>query len=213
MNPKTIVHSLAHTRLGKIALVFIIVGLTASASAAVFEMYYGTATATVQNPDIVLVKGSDVSSTCNVYPCATATLSSTKDSATLGISLFKSATNTPQPATYYTNLLEINNSGTSSHTINSVSVTGVTQTGTDFGSISVYLCATSLDVSVSTNAATCAQVTFTTTAGGSLSSGSTVTFPYTLTAGSTAYIEVAGYANPNAAVSDTIQFHIGISWT
>jgi len=212
MNLKKIVLVLLHSKLGKLLPVLLIAGLTATASATVFVMYYGNATAAVQTPDLTLVAGSDASGSCTKYPCATVSVASTNDFATIGLSLFPSATNTLQPSTYYTNLLQVHNGGLVSHSINSLTISNIAQSGTDLGSITVYLCATSLDVSVSANAATCASFTFTSTSGGSLSAGSTVTIPYTLTSSSNAFVEVVGHAATTAVASDTITFQITFSW-
>ena len=212
MNPKKILLGLLHSKFGKLLPVLIIAGLTATASATVFVMYYGNATATVQTADMTLVAGSDASGSCTAYPCATASVGSTNDYATVGLSLFASATHTAQPATYYTDLLRVHNGGSGSHSINSVTISSITQSGSDLGSITVYLCASSVDVSVSANAATCASFTFTTTTGGSLTAGSTVTFPYSVTADSSAYVEIVGHAASGATASDTISFSVAVSW-
>ncbi len=87
MNPKKIVSALLHSKFGKLLPVLLIAGLTATASATVFVMYYGGATATVRSPDVALVAGTDASGSCSTYPCATVSVASTKDFATVGISL------------------------------------------------------------------------------------------------------------------------------
>lgn len=184
--------------------------LVASASAAVFVMYYGAATATVQSPDVSLVAGPDASASCSVYPCATVSVSS-NSFATVGISLFASATNNPQPATYYTNLLQVHNSAASaSHTINSISISNIAQSGSDFGSVTVYYCSSQTNSPASSSS--CAALTFTSTSGSGSLTGNSI-LPQTLTAGSTGYIEIVGYAASTATAGDTITFQIAISWT
>ena len=90
MNAKRIVSALLHSRWGKLLPVLLIAGLTATASATVFVMYYGGATATVRTPDVALVKGTGESGSCTAYPCATVSIASTKDFATVGITSFHS---------------------------------------------------------------------------------------------------------------------------
>lgn len=210
MNPRKIIRALFHTRLGKLLPILLMVGLIASASAAVFVMYYGSATATVKSPDITLVNGGDISASCSKYPCATSTLSSTNDFATIGISLFASATESPQPATYYTDLLHVHNGATTaSHVINSITISNIAQSGTDLGSVTVYYCTAQTNTPASSSS--CASFTFTTTTGGSLSGNSVL--PQTLAAGANGYVEVVGNAASGASASDTITFQIQISWT
>lgn len=207
---KNIFRFLFHTKLGKLLPVLMVVALVASASAAVFVMYYGAATATVQTPDVSLVAGPDGSSSCSVYPCATVSVTS-NSFATVGVSLFASATNNPQPATYYTNLLQIHNGAASaSHTINSISISNIAQSGSDLGSISVYYCSTQTNAPAGSSS--CASLTFTSTSGSGSLTGNSV-LPQTLTAGSTSYIEIVGYAANSATSGDTITFQIAISWT
>ncbi len=207
---RNIVSFLFHTKLGKLLPVLIVAALIASASAAVFVMYYGAGTATVQSPDVSLVAGPDASSSCSVYPCATVSVSS-NSFATVGVSLFASATNSPQPATYYTNLLQVHNSASSaSHTINSISVSNIAQSGSDFGSITVYYCSSQTNTPASSSS--CASLTFTSASGSGSLSGNSI-LPQTLTAGSTGYIEIVGYTATTASAGDTITFQIAISWT
>ncbi len=209
MNAKRIVSALLHSRWGKLLPVLLIAGLTATASATVFVMYYGGATATVRTPDMALVAGPDASGSCTKYPCATVSIASTNDFATIGMSLFPSATSAVQPATYYTNLLQVkNNAVSASHAINSITISNIAQSGSDLGSISVYYCTAQTDTPASSSS--CASLTFTSTTGGSLSGNSV--FPATLVHGATGYIEVVGYAASGAAASDAITFQIGISW-
>jgi hypothetical protein len=210
MNPKKIISALFHTKLGKLLPILLLVGLIASASAAVFVMYYGAATATVRSPDVTLVNGGDISGSCSQYPCATSTLSSTNDFATIGVSLFASATSNPQPATYYTDLLHVHNGAlTASHTINSITISNIAQSGSDLGSITVYYCTSQTNAPASS--ASCASFTFTSTTGGSLSGNSIL--PQTLAAGGNGYIEVVGNAASGATASDTVTFQVQISWT
>ncbi|HKT21379.1 MAG TPA: hypothetical protein VJR06_01970, partial [Nitrososphaerales archaeon] len=71
------------SKLGKLLPVLVVAGLVATASATVFVVYYGSATASAQSNDVVLAVGGDSQATCTVYPCGTTTLSSTNDVATV----------------------------------------------------------------------------------------------------------------------------------
>jgi len=206
MNSKKIVSSLLHSRWGKLLPVLLIAGLTATASATVFVMYYGSATATVRTPDVRLVAGTD--STCSsTYPSACVSIASTYDFATVGISFFPSVTNTPQPASYFTNITTIRNYGTVVHTINSIAISNIGGTTADLGSITVYYCASSSGSSPPS--ASCASFAITSTTGGSLSGSS---LPATLAASTTGYIEVVAYAASGATASSSVTFQISISW-
>ena len=209
MNPKKILLGLLHSKFGKILPVLLIAGLTATASATVFVMYYGNATATVQTADVSLVAGADApGSSCSAYPCASATIASTGDFATIGISLYASATNSPQPATYYTNLLQVHNGAASaSHTINSVAISGITG-ASNLGSIAIYYC--SIQTNTPATSSSCASFAITSSTGGSLSGNSIL--PATLAHGANGYIEAIASAASNASVSSTVTFAIAISW-
>jgi hypothetical protein len=102
-------------------MMFVIMG---GAAAAVFTLFYTTQTVTVKAPDVRLVAGSDNSGS-SVYPAASVSVASTNDSATVAFTLFPSVSNSPQPKTYYTDLLRISNVGSSSHTISSLTITSL----------------------------------------------------------------------------------------
>ena len=208
MNPKTIISALFHSKLGKLLPVLLIAGLTVTASATVFVMYYGNATATVRTPDVSLVAGTDISGSCSTYPCATATIASTKDFETVGLSFFPSATNTPQPATYFTNMTTVQNGGSASHTINSISISNIGGTTADLGSINIYYCSTQTNTPATSSS--CDSFAITSTSGGSLSGHSIL--PATLTAGSKGYLEAVAYAASGAAAGQSVTFQIAISW-
>lgn len=196
------------SKLGKLIPILVIAGLIAAASSTVFTLYYSNATATVKTPDVTLVAGPDASASCTAYPCATVAVASTSDFATIGLSFFPSVSNSPQPATYYTDILQVHNGGTTSHTINSVAIGSITDTLTSLGSITVYYC--SAQTNAPASSATCDSFAITSTAGGSLSGHSIL--PQTLTAGSTAYIEIVAYASSTAAATHTTTFTATISW-
>ena len=199
---------LFHSKYGKLLPVLLLAGMMITASATVFELYYANTTATVRASDVVLVAGPDASASCAKYPCATVSLSSTNDYATINLSFEASATNNPQPATYYTNLLQVHNGGTAAHTVMAVSVNTIAQTGTDLGSITIYYCTAQTDSPATS--ANCASFTFTSTTGGSLSGNSIL--PATLAASGTHYIEIVATAATTAAVGDKVTFIVQIQW-
>ena len=141
----------------------------------------------MQTADVQLVNLADAHSTCTTYPCATSSLATGthNDSATIGVSMYASTAVTPHPSTYYTNFIGVKNSGSASHIINSITISNIVDASSSLGNITIFMCASSVDVSVSANAATCAHYSITSTTGGSIASGSTVTMPYTLAASST----------------------------
>jgi len=201
--------SIFTSRLGKLIPILVIVGLIAAASSTVFTLYYGNATATVKTPDVTLVAGSDASGSCTEFPCATVAIATTYDFATINLSFFPSVTNTPQPATYYTNLLQVHNgAATLSHTINSITISGITDTFSSLGSIYVYYCTAQTNTPASSTS--CASFDITSTTGGSLTGNSIL--PQTLAAGATAYIEVVANAAAGATAAHTTSFAVAISW-
>lgn len=205
---KTKAKALYGSKLGKVLPVLLIAGLVATASASVFVLYYGSATATVRAYDVTLVAGPDASVSCTSYPCSTVTLSSTNDFATIGLSFAKSASNSPQPATYYTNLLQVHNAGSGSHTIQAVSISGIAQDGTDLGKISVYYCTTQTDTPATS--ANCAKFDITSTTGGSLTGNALL--PATLAASGDGFVEVVAFASTSATADETVTFTVQIQW-
>lgn len=192
-----------NSKTGKILGVLLLSMLMATASASVFVNYYGDATATVGTPDVQLVAGSDTGGTG--YPSATVTVAATYDYATIAISMFASATNTPQPATYYTDLLQIDNPSATARTVNSVTISGITDGApTALGKIVVYYCTSQTDDPANNNVGSF-EIT-STTGGEVLSSGQA------LAASATHYIEVVAYAASGATLLDTVTFDIAIQW-
>ncbi|MDE1854236.1 MAG: hypothetical protein KGI38_10905 [Thaumarchaeota archaeon] len=197
------------SKVGKILPVLIIAGLVASASASVFVVYYGAATGSAQSNDVILAVGSDSSACTTVYPCGTTTLSSTNDVATVTLSFGKSAAGTPQPQTYYTDLLEVKNPSANAHSITSVQV-GTILNNAVLGSVSVYYCPTTDPTSLAAIATDCPHsLTFTTTTGGTLSG----TFPEALAATTgIGYFVISGFASSTATVGNTVTFQIQVQW-
>ncbi|UCE81059.1 MAG: hypothetical protein JSV94_01090 [Methanobacteriota archaeon] len=191
-----------NSKTGRILGVLILCMLMASASATVFVNYYGDATATVRTPDIQLVAGSD--SGGSGYPSATVTVASTFDSASIAIDMFPSVTSSPQPATYYTDLLQIDNPSATARTINSVTISGITDTNSVLGNITVYYCTSQTDDPASSNVGV---FYITSTTGGSVLGSSQA-----IGAGATHYIEVVAYATSTATSGQSVTFDIAIQW-
>jgi hypothetical protein len=205
---KKAIKALYGSKLGKLLPALLIAGLVATASATVFVVYYGSATATVATPEVTLVAGSDTSSSSVYKP--TVSLSTTSDFATIGITLFPSVTQAAavQPNIFYTDLLEVHNGAVSnSHSINSITISSIADASSQLGEIDVYYCTSSVNP---VGSGSCDEFAITSTTGGSLSGHSIL--PATLTHGSTGYIEVVAHAKAGATASDTITFNVQISW-
>jgi len=202
-----------HSKAGKLLPVLIIALLIGTASSTVYTYYIGNATATVKAPDLRLRAGTDSSSSCTMYPCATVTVAATYDSETIALSLFPSATNTPQPATYYSNLTTIQNKGTLTHSISSIKLS--TFTGlTNLGSIIVYYCTAQTEFNPDGTLVTPANCPYSSTITSSSSGYQSMSgsFPASLEANAKGYIEVAAYALSTAAAGSTIAFSISFQW-
>lgn len=181
--------------------------LVGAASAAVFTMYYTANTATVQTPDVRFVAGPD--SGGSSYPGATVTVASTHDYANVAFSLFPSVTNTPQPATYYTNLLQITNAGTVGHTIEGITISDLTG-AINLGKITVYVYATQTDSP--TTGTPIASVDLTSTSDTTSAPISVFSGSQSIAASTIYYIEIVGYASATATAGSTISFNIAIQW-
>ncbi|MDG6988690.1 MAG: hypothetical protein JRN21_05115 [Nitrososphaerota archaeon] len=202
---KKAIKALYGSKLGKILPVLIITGLVATASASVFVIYYGSATATVATPDVKFAVGFDASSASSYHP--TVTLSPTNDFATIGITFFPSATESPQPSIYYTDLLNVTNAGSSAHNIVSFSISNIVDASSSLGVIDVYYCPTQTNAPTSSNCELYA-ITSTTPPTGT----GAVTFPYSLTASTSNYIEVVAHAASGATAANTVTFDLQVSW-
>jgi hypothetical protein len=204
-----------HSKTGKILPVLLIALLIGAASSTVYSYYIMSNTATVRTPDVRLVAGTD-SSSCTTYPCTTVSVSSTYDYATVSFSLFPSVTNSPQPATYYSNLTTIQNKGTLAHSIDSIQISGISETGTPapLGTITVYYCSAHTEFNPNGTPVTACVGSYaiTSTTSGTISGISSAS-PASLPAGAPnkGYIEVAAYA-ASGATAGTISFQISIQW-
>jgi len=192
-------------KLAKLLPIIVLTILMATASAAVFTRFYGTATATVKTPDVQLIAGSDSTASPAMYPNATVTVAATYDYATVGFSLFPSATNSPQPETYYTNLTLIKNVGTSSHTLTSVTISGITG-ASNLGALSIYYYTTQTDSPDTGSPA--GNVILTSSSSGSY----TLVSNQILAPSAINYIEIVGNAAAGASNGATITFSITIQW-
>lgn len=195
------------------ALLFVLLLSTAGlAVATTYAFIYANTAATVRSPDVTLAAGSDASGSCSVYPCATVGISSTSDTATVTLSLFKSdATFTPPPATYYTSLVKINDA-TNPHSILGIAVSSISSTSaSDFGKIAVYYCTVqcTFDYSGAVSGGTLVgSFSITSTTGGVVSG----TFPQSISASGTHYIEVVAYAGSTGSAGDLVSFKVSVQW-
>jgi len=206
------------SKTGKILPVLLIVLLIGAASSTVYVYYIVNATGTVKTSDVRLVAGTDSLASCTTYPCTTVTVGSTNDYATVAFSLFPSNTNTPQPATYYSNLTTVQNKGTAAHSIKSIKLSGFTNAA-NLGAITVYYCTTQTefnpDGTLVTPANCVGSYTITPASTGyqSISGAFPVSLPVTTGAnGAKGYIEMAAYALSTAAAGSTVSFQISIQW-
>jgi len=197
-------------RFGIPLLAILLVAMVAVASATVFVFFYSGMTLTVRSPDVTLAAGSDASASCTMYPCATVAISSTSDTARVSLSMFKADTTfTPVPATYYSNLVLINDAN-NGHVINSIQVFSIGTTGTPFGSVTVYYCTTQTNFNPNGTPVTACTGSYTFTAA---TSGTVFTGSQGIAVGATQYIELVSYAGSSAASGNTITFTVSISWT
>jgi hypothetical protein len=202
-----------HSRYGKVFVALFLISLVATAVATVYVFYYTSATSTVRTPDVKLAAGPDITgvSSCTPYPCAFGSLDSTGDVLTVTISFFPANTGaSPIPATYYSNIGQIVNSGTGSHSIKSIQVLNIGGTTTDLGAIIVYYCATQTEFTAAgTPVSACVgSYSITSSTGGPL----TGTYPQTIAASATQYIEIVAYAASGASASTSVTFQIAVQW-
>jgi hypothetical protein len=109
----------------------------------------------------------------------------------------------PQPETYYTDLLLLENPTSVTIAVTSLAISGISETRVgDLGRISVFYCASQTDFSQ----ASCeGSYSITSSVGGVAFSGRD-----TLAPGETRYIEFAGFAGLAAHVGDSIAFVIQV---
>jgi hypothetical protein len=109
----------------------------------------------------------------------------------------------PQPETYYTDLLLLENPTGATFTVTTLAISGVSETRAgDLGGISVFYCASQTD---SPQGSCEGSYSVTSSAGGVAFSGRDNLAP-----GEIRYIEFAGFAGPAAQVGDRILFSIQV---
>jgi hypothetical protein len=213
MIKKTLKH-LYRGKFGKIFIVLLICGMVATAGATVYVFYYTVGTATARTPDVQMLVGGDNSASCSQYPCVTESVASTHDVLTATLSFFPAATTaSPIPATYYSSFAEVKNTAASgSHSIISVQILNIGGTTADLGSITVYYCTAQSEFTAAgalvTPASCVGSFAITSGTGGSVSG----TFPQSIAAGATQYIEVVAYAASGASASTSVTFQIAVQW-
>ena len=195
----------------KTALILFLLAAAVAASATTYTFFYSNVTGTVRTSDVTLAAGGDAQGSCTVYPCATVSVPSTSDTATVSLSLFKAdATFTPPPASYYTDLVEIKDA-TNAHHITLVTITNIASTSAnDFGKVIVYYCSTQCTFDSNGNVATGTSLgsfSITSTTGGNVFSGS-----QSIAASATQYVEVVVYGGSSGTVGDTITFKVAVQW-
>lgn len=181
---------------------FLCIGL---ATAAVFTIFYTRDTATVRTTDVRLGAGPDGAGG-SAYPSATVTVASTYDSASVDFSIFPSATATPQPATYYTNLMNISNVGSESHTIKNIRITSLSG-ASNLGNITIYYYATQTDTPDTGTPIGSASITSGSSAPVTIFDGN-----QTIAPAATQYIEIVGYAASAATAGSEVSFTVAIQW-
>jgi hypothetical protein len=202
----------ALSRRTAVVMVIALLAVTVAGSATVYEYFYANSTATVRAPDVTLAAGTDASGSCTAYPCATVSISGTSDTATVTLSLFKADSSfSPPPSSYYTNLIQVKDAN-NAHSIMGITISSITPTSTnDFGRIVVYYCTTQCTFDSLGNVATGTLVgsfSITSTSGGSVSGS----FPQSISAPGTHYIEVVAYGGSSGTVGDTITFKVAVQW-
>jgi len=202
-----------HSKTGKILPVLLIALLIGSASSTVYTFYIMNNTATVKASDMRLVAGTDSLASCTTYPCATVTVASSNDYATVSLSLFPSVANAPQPATYYSNLTTIQNHGTAAHSIKAIKVSGFTNLA-NLGAVTVYYCTAFTEFNPDGTLVTPGNCvgSYTITSASSGYQSISGAFPASIAAGAKGYFEVYGYALSTAVAGSTVGFQISIQW-
>ena len=150
-----------------------------------------------QVPDVRLAAGPDSTSSTNTYPSANVNVAPPYNTAKISLSLFPSDQNTPQPATYYTNLLQIQNQGTANYTIDGITISDISG-ASNLGGLTIYLFANQTDNPAASNAIGSASLNASSTGTISL-----LNRTYLLPPSGTSYIEISGYAAANAEAGST----------
>lgn len=190
----------------KLLPVFLIAALVATASADVFVNYYANGTATASSSNITLVVPPDSASSCTgVNPCINV-VTSGNGYATINVNLGVESSNSPQPQTYFTDALQINNAGTSARNVTTI-ITTATQSASPvfYGSLTVYYCTTNPGHNDPAAVAGCTGAVITSDI--TSASPTTVATGVSLPASSTGYIALVGWAaNSGSSLTFDLQF-------
>lgn len=147
--------------------------------------------------DVRFVVGSDSLGGARV------SISPTADYAQMSFWLLPSETNYPQPDTFYTDLLEIQNVGSESHNVKSITISNIRGTA-NLGILTIYLFDNQTDTP--TYSSPIQSVTLTETSDGAiLLSGA-----HTLDGSSSHYLEIVGHASPDALEGSVISFSLSM---
>lgn len=196
------------SKFGKLLPALLIAALVATASAAVFVNYYGSATVTAQTNNLLFATGPDNhGSACGTLtPCIETTLSTPADTATIAMNLGIDSSGTPQSNTTITNALHITNGGSATRTLN-VTITSATPSTNFYGEVAVYYC-TALSNTPWTSA-NCHGATMKT----GFTAPATVASLQTLASSASGYVEFVGYAGAGATPgTDNLQFTLQFQW-
>lgn len=194
------------SKLGKLLPVIAIAALVSTASAAIFVNYYASGTATAQTNNVTLVVGGDSVASCTgVTPCVHVTVTG-GDYATIAANLGIETNNSPnpQPQTYFTNVLQLNNAGASARNVTTI-ITSATETGTFYGSLTVYICTDNPGHNDPASDANCTGSSITS----NISSPVTIASGTALAATSKDFVALVGWA---AASSSSLTFNLQFQW-
>ncbi len=201
------------TNFRKLMLLALVSLLIGAASATVYVFYYGNTTLGVQTPDVQLLAGAD-SSMCNMSPCTHVSIAPTHDSAMITMTFFPAAiTNSVIPASYYTNVTAIKNTGSSFHIIRGVQISGISDPSKALGKITVYYCTDETEFTAMgslVSPANCVgNYTFTSAISGSISGS----FPVSIDPSAFQYVELVAYASSSATAGSVVSFNMAIQWS
>ena len=202
---KSGVKALYGSKFGKILPVLIIAGLVATASASVFVNYYASGTVTASTNNVTLVAGGDSSSSCTgVVPCVHVAIASPGDYATISMNLGNESTNSPQPQSYFTDVLQVHNAGTTARSVTTM-ISSATETGTFYGSLAVYYCTSNPGANIPSATYGCTSSAITS----NVSSPVTVASGVSLPASGTGYVAISGWA---ISASSSLAFDLQFQW-
>ena len=202
---KSAIKALYGSKLGKILPILIVAGLVATASASVFVNYYASGTATASTNNVTLVAGGDSSASCTgAVPCVHVAVASPGDYATITMNIGNESTHSPQPQTYFTNVLQIHNAGTTGRNVTTY-ISSATETGTFYGSLTIYYCTSNPGHNLPSATYGCTSNSVTS----NISSPVTVASGVSLPASGTGYVAISGWA---ISASSSLAFDLQFQW-